>query len=338
MAKNLEVIAVPLEKVGLDDVVLNREEAEYWSDAAPPAIVFASSSLRKAILLAFALSGFNRQAIRTVPFLEQMPFDPTETETPMEFQVLLEKTVRNGDGELEVPIFVGVFQGVPVYMVPQTGETDKNDDPLDQSKKKVENVRGQLAGKNVIVFGSDTTGLINGVHLGKPRNYGGDEIEGFPQGFQSVDPSDPGQVEAFKLAYLKTFYALDTPIVHNNGLYASRGDIEVVTATRVTRLELVIRNVQDRLAELEVLLESGGGGLFQQFMDWRENLIQQLSDELMRSVIESLPEDQQPWAVLAHIMGMPAWALPGVIEEMQREYVELLGNANRATLLAYSVE
>lgn len=320
MSKKLEVKAVPTNEVGLDATVFTKAEYEHWSENPPSAIVFASSSLRKAILLAVALSEFNTSAIQTVPFLEHMPFDPSKARTPLEFQQQLEYHVPNGDGELKEAIFVGVFQGVPVYMVPQEGETDRNDAPLHQSENKVEDVRKRLQDKDVLIFGSDSTGLINGVHLGKPRNHI-DAIDGFPAGFQSVDQSDPLQVEAFKRAYLKNFYSSDTSLVHNNALFASRGENQDFTATRETRLELVIRNVQERLAELQVFLESAGGGMFQQFFDLLGDIEDQLSDILMREAIAQLPAEQRPWAVIAHIMGMPAWALPGVIEELIREYV-----------------
>jgi hypothetical protein len=110
-------------------------------------------------------------------------------------------------------------------------------------------------------------------------------------------------------------------------LFASRGEGAGVTATRETNLELVISNVQDRLAELQVLVESACGGIFQQLFKWTANLMEQLSDELMSSSIESLPKEQQALAVITHIMGMPAWALLGVTDELNRKISFLSSNS-----------
>lgn len=316
MATELSLRHVPTIEIGEDQRVLSKTDQQFWQENNPTAIVFASSSLRKGILLAFALAGYSREAIQRVPLLEELPFDPKSASTPLEFQQLLEKHIPNGDGELKGSVYVGEFRGIPVYMVPQQGETDKNDDPLIQSINKVIDVQGSLAGKRVLIFGSDSTGLVNGEHLGKPRYYS-DRVGRFERGVRDVDFTNPEEVAQYCEAYLLQFYSQDTTIVHNNAIFAAMyGTDSLQSAYQETSLEQTIINVKQRLATLQVYLDAGGGGIFQQLVDWLDDIHSQLSDVVMREVIAQLPEEQQPWAVIAHIMGMPAWALPGLVEEL----------------------
>lgn len=320
----LRVRPVPTHEIGNDQGVITADDREYWSGNNPQAIVFASSSIRKGMLLALALGGYNLESIRKLPFLEELPFDPTDATTPLELQQLLEQHIPNGNGELKESVYVGEFRGVPVYMVPQEGETDRNDDPKLQSTNKVFDVHANIGNKRVVIFGSDSTGLINGVHLGKPRHYPG-KVGRFERGGLDVDYSNPAEVLEYSRAYLEEFYLHDTESVHNNALVAVRvgenGQERMVV--RETSLMQQIRGVKERLDELQIYLDAGGGGLFQLFFEWYEDIMDQLSDILMREAIAQLPEEQQRWAVISHIMGMPAWALPSVFEELTEKVSEV---------------
>lgn len=314
-------------EIGSDRRSLSPEDQKYWKENNPKAIVFASSSIRKAILLAFALSGYDRDAIKKVPFLEKLPFDPTLARTPLELQQLIEQHIPNGNGELQnvvgeqpTSIYVGEYRGVPVYMVSQEGETDKNNDPRQQSSDKISDVQRTLGEKPVLIFGSDSTGLIGGEHLGKPRQYP-KEVGRFKRGAQDVVFTDPSDVAEYCAAYLEKFYFQDTETVHNNALVAVRpvAAEQQNVVVRETSLTRQIKGVQARLDQLQIYLDAGGGGLFQQFVDWYGNILDEVSDIYMREAVAQLPEEQRPWAVICHIMGMPAWALPAVFEELTTE-------------------
>lgn len=311
---------MPTHEIGNDQEVITAEDHEYWNGDNPRAIVVSTSSTRKGLLLALALSGYNRGSIRTVPLLEELPFDPSEANTPLELQQLIEEHIPNGNGELKESVLVGEFRGVPVYMVPQQGETDRNDDPTFQSMNKVIDVHNNIGNKEVIIFGSDSTGLINGVHLGKPRYYSG-KVGRFEHGALDVDFSNPSEVLEYCRAYLEEFYLNDTKSVHNNAVVAVRVTKEGVRKTVVRETSLVqeIKGVAERLDELQIYLDAGGGGLFQLFVDWYGNILDEVSDIYMREAIAQLPEEQRPWAFICHIMGMPAWALPGVFEELTQK-------------------
>jgi len=316
MANQLEVRSIPISEIGNDQRVLSKPDHEYWKGNEPDAVAVATSSLRKIILLAFALGGYNREFIRTVPFLEHMPFDPTTATTPLELQQLLEKHIPNGDAELKESVYVGEFRGISVYAVPQQGETADNDDPLLQSINKVIDVQNSLNSKRVIIVGSDTVGLINGEHLGKPR-YFAHQVGRFERGALDVDFRNPDEVNEYCQAYLLQFYSSDTEIIHNNAVFATKlSDGDVQTTDQETSLTQTVQDVQQQLDRVIVSLDAGGGGLFQQFFDWIGAIEEQLSDALMREVIAQLPEEQRPWAVLTHILGMPAWSLPEVFEEL----------------------
>lgn len=339
MSTKPEVNFVSLPEIGTDHMVYSSEDWEFWRHKPPKAVVFCSSSLRKAILLAFALADYDLEKIQHLPFMANLPFDPTKVTTQLEFQRLIEKHIPNGDGEVTEPLFVGYLRGVPTYMVPQNGETNHNDKPLVQSANKVFDVQVRLESigiQNVLYFGSDSTGLINEVHLGKPKYYIG-KVGRFERGSLDVDWNNADEVEEYKRAYIQQFYSEDTPIQHRNGLVAEwKGSSQqneqdnstqetlsdelsagyFIAKASFTTLDVVVTDVLSKLDELELYLFAAGGGLFQQFIKWKNDILEQVEDALMKQELAKLPVEQRPWALICHIMGMPAWQLIHVFEQL----------------------
>lgn len=288
-------------------------EAPFWQNP-PEAVIFASNSLRKALLLYWSMIAAY-DVHKWPSFASHIPFDAAKIKDAFSIHHFFEENIHNGDGTVRQPFLIGFLpDGVPLYLCPTDGETSGNEDPVGESWNKIADIQQFFVGQDVIIFSSDAVQAIRtsgDAKLGKPENRAE---------FAQFGDDDAG-IAAFKQWYIDTFYRVDDgePLndVHQTGLAGMRGE---------TRHELHISmsvEVEERLlAAIDVCLQMGGGGVFQQ-------LIGQLAAEdpaawlrlqnpELTAYLESVDSELHPYIVVFHIMGMPAWTLPAFFEKLDR--------------------
>lgn len=161
---------------------LTPEQVEAWHGDPPELVVLTTASLRKGYFVSLANKNLDfSQVPNFLPEgMEDVRQFSVKTHEPLEFQRLVEDKIHNGDGTLppDKVLFLGYYYGVPLIVDPQTGETDGNDDPLTQSRNKIDSVQHQVRyqGIDATFVSSDTVGSVlqpDGTvfHLGKPRNH-----------------------------------------------------------------------------------------------------------------------------------------------------------------------
>lgn len=295
---------------------LPKDEVErHWPQGQPEAIIFASASLRKGLLLHLwlqLLGGTSPGKSITPDFVGEVQLDFS---SPLAFQQSVEAQIRNGDGTAIQSVLIGYLYGVPIILDPQNGET-KSNNALGESENKIVSVSERYAGKDVIIFACDTVGAVektsnNWKRFGKPRN----ELN-FTENVSRLGP------EIWKLFYLWDHYwrsdGAPVPLKHTNVLLAKHANGKVSSkTTRETTLSLEVPHDFDRVFTFfTVFLESGGGGIFQQLIDWTNNTLDRISDVEMRRVLAQLPEEQQPWYLMFNIMGLQVWQLLSALSEV----------------------
>lgn len=307
-----------LEKSPITRETLTKAEVlQFWPKGQPEALVFASASLRKGLLLNLWLQwllGVDPTESTVPGFVGSATLDFSN---PIAFQQSVEAEIRNGDGTAKESVVIGYFYGVPLLLEPQDGETRSNE-AIDESKKKIVSVQEKYKDHDVVIFACDTVGEIeksdgSRVRTGKPRNE-----EGFSDLVERVG------LEVAKLFYLWDHYwrADGKPVGldHKNGLVAGRfkpGNDNPELYEHVSILHKEVPHDFEMVFRfLKIFFESGGGGVFQQLIDWTEDVLTKISNEEMRSKVMRLPEGQRPWYFMIHIMGMQAWQLLDMLSEV----------------------
>lgn len=293
-----------------DPVKLPEKDKQFWFNNPPEAVVVASASVRKALLVLWELLGSSFQ----IPdFLSQLQINLPEDLwqlSMLDFQRAIEAHIANGDGLLKRPIELAKVAGVPIYFVPQNGETDNNENPVAESRAKIDDVRTMdcFSGHDCIFVASDTVGEIENAQgrsrRGKPRkeptfpvqreDMSDDEfaieLDIFRMGYilevytnAEIDLGDwmtqySKQAQAAKKEFEKILINLDLsldPVTdrHINALVMQRGEAWVQLTTE---LELPIPIAAEILKTLEVYSESGAGALIQQLVFRIEQLAQQI--------------------------------------------------------------
>jgi len=288
----------------------NLSDAEiknHWPKGKPDAIIFASASLRKGLLLNLWLqwlTGTDPSESSIPGFVGAISLNCSD---PILFQRSVEEQIRNGDGTAKEPVLIGHLYGVPIILEPQDGET-KSNIAAKESANKIASVWKKYEGRDVVIFACDTVGeveLFDGKweRFGKPAN----------------EPDFSYRIEALGQEVWELFYLWEhswradgKPVKqkHTNALVMERLSKKGDQATYTTNLELELPHDFERIfRSLQVFLESGGGGLFQQFIDWSADVLDQISDEEMKKVLAQLPETQRTWYLMMNIMGLQAWQL-----------------------------
>ncbi len=350
----IHVVPVQESEIGATAPTLTAEDRRFWGELAPHAVVFASCSLRKALLKYVELHDYDLSCLKQVPFLQnQLPPDVADLTDPLEFQRRIEELIPNGDGTIKESILIGDWHGVPVYMVPSDGETDVPDVML-QAQNKVNAVKDKFPGKRVLIYGSDTAGDVlyseesgkTVAHLGKPRNSR-KPLPSFENGHLSVDREDPESEDQFLAEYKAWLYSEDARLLmHTLATYmlllAEDGETVVFEAELETELEFDLAELRPKLDEIIIFAESAGGGVAQQLIVWTENVLDQIhevttmkhispdaaadvptvvisyeeSDEWMAAVLATLPENSRNPATLYHIMGSHGWFVTHVLNSL----------------------
>ncbi len=333
-----ELIAYQPDQAKANRPPITPEDLQYWgvelNSQLPDKVVIASSSLRKAILLFWQINNFNFKM--QPPFLANpLPDDLIQAGLAgkyLDFQTKIEEYIRNGDGVLKQPISLGYLHGVELIVHPTNGESHHNDDPTGESKNKIADIRSHF-GPRTWIFASDTVGTITnsgqdlGSH-GKPRNSResiGQFLNGFPldhwQELLAANQTDKATalLAEFAQAYKEHFYRArqdggKVTIAHGNALVIDRGvraGVVYPPESVVVTTTVEVSQQPEFLDALNIYLESGDGGVFQQIVMQNPQIIDAILDNLSLETISALPtREQQSWAILFHIMGVPGWQLP----------------------------
>jgi len=302
---------------------LNKGDAgRWWGGNVPERVVIATSSLRKAAMIYWWLAGLENEDVRkpenNPDFLHDVDYSTNE---PIKLQQIIEEHIRNGDGHLDRPLFLGHIRGVPVFVYPQNGESPGND-PTQESQNKIKFLKDsqEFKDKDVVFIASDTIGAVGekDIVFGKPRN-----MDGFPK-----DGSEE-EHEAFKNKELRwgLFWNEDggpVPVFHINALVVERPKKNQLVNLS-TELESKIPHDKVFVEALTIFSESGLGGVNQVLIDWiaeGDEFANQFSDKDFKEFLASLehmnmPELQKLYAIF-HYMGVPAWQFIQALDKLNQ--------------------
>ncbi|MBI5151036.1 MAG: hypothetical protein HZA34_00490 [Candidatus Pacebacteria bacterium] len=263
---------------GNDEALLQlTEEAgakdEFWGDKKPPkALIFCSSSTRKAMMLASLIEFLSNAQYKGVDDFSDL--FPQTREVPL--YKWFAQYVTNGDGSLAMgePIYLGTIYGVQIWVQPTSGETKKNEMPAVEAMNKatnglkhfLEHAPEALKRVAAVCLSGDTAEHVkkpNGeeVTLGKPIN-----MEGFPD---KNEDDYAERVAQFCQAFIQENYAPHAIISHLAGLAAVPAMTGVLAGDHassiVEKLTYEIYNAPD-LAVINIDVQAGGGAVTQQYV------------------------------------------------------------------------
>ncbi len=300
------------------------KKPEYHSpfgDTQPEAVVFASNSLRKALLMYWQLV-CEYDFSQWPAFAAQIPHIPEKLTTALDLFSYFETHIRNGDGELREPLLLGYLpDGTPFLLCPTDGESDKNADPVHEAHQKIADIQEYFAGRDVVFFSTDSIQKIETAadeNLGKPlnsRHFKSVKEKALGLGFGKEEALD-----SFKEWYKKKYYSIpeDRPFqtIHTTGFVASRGEREV---KREVELSLDVQNWMTD--SIEIFMEMGGGGVYHQFIyllaESDPEIWLKLGSDELRKHLENLDDEVRQRVIVFQIMGMPAM-IHSVLAELSR--------------------
>lgn len=236
--------------------------------------------------------------------------------TPLDIDTFLSTHFKNGDGFLRKPVYLGVLpEGVPMIVCPTDGETDGNDFPVDEARRKSDDVKELFAqlGIPAIFITTDAVQQIkyHAHKLGKPRKH-----DYFPKN------DDPHAVGIFLRWYIQEYYISKSrenlPAFHVTGVIVSDEE-EELTAEIIFPGEIEADIVSDE-SRVWPSLDSGGGGVFQKVLaakatDDPEFWFKQAPPE-MQYYLQHFPLEKQGILVMMHILGWPGWIIQSGIRTL----------------------
>jgi hypothetical protein len=294
-----------------DKIHLRDGDYEFWGYKPPDAVIIATGSISKAVMLIAQINGFNFK-------LKEGDVYRTIT-TPNELQSYFNKNISNVNGALKEKTFLGYLHGVALFAEPSKGETSSNADPYDEAlNKALWLLYEKYEGENVLIFGADTVDKPNMASepLGKPGNE-----PDFPkeENFNNNDVDYKEAIEKYLQIFKDRYYTNSKKIVHTNAFVV----IDALTGLEMNygALNYVILNiniVQNKLDEAALKPYIGGGGITQQLVEW-ENIgeVKSYFDALTMAIIKGESEKNIRMALFCQISGMPL------------AIIKYLGKANR---------
>lgn len=286
---------------------LLEEDLIFWNNKPPEQVVFATGSIRKAIMLISEINNFSFKVIENGT-LKQIS-------DPLELLNYFNENVYNGNGSVKEKTFLGYLFGVELYIHPGEGETSSNEFPMDEAKNKALHLYEEEAngyqGREIIIFSSDTVDKPDSsrLPLGKPENE--DEEGGFPFPKKENFIGDDAGFELAKAEYLvawkERFYVASSEIVHTNAiavLDALTG--EFIELGDLATLELNVPIDHERVLEAIAYQDMAGGGILQQLIEWGNvDAILDYFDEISLRLIKEQSDEIIKMALMCQIMGSP---------------------------------
>ncbi|NCO12203.1 MAG: hypothetical protein COZ34_03550 [Candidatus Pacebacteria bacterium CG_4_10_14_3_um_filter_34_15] len=289
------------------ELKFSKEDLTFWNNNPPEQVVFATGSIRKAIMLISEIDNFSFKVIEDGK-LKQIS-------DPLDLLKYFNENVYNGNGSVKVKTFLGYLFGVELYIHPGEGESSSNEFPLEEAKNKASYLYEEEAngykGRDILIFSSDTVDKPDAAKLplGKPENENEESGFPFPQKVDYV--GDDAGFEAAKVEYLiawkERFYVASKEIIHTNAiavLDALTG--EFIELGDLATLELNVPIDHDRLREAIVYHDMAGGGILQQLIEWGNiDAILNYFDEISLRLIKEQSEEIIKMALMCQIMGSP---------------------------------
>lgn len=237
---------------------------------------------------------------------------------PLDLDEFFEKTIYNGDSQLQAKARVGTFHGVEVWVHPQSGESDSNEQPMAEALNKVDSVVPPDFPLTSFVIASDTVDFseVKKKNLGKPF-----KMENSPS-----DDAEQAEILAFAEWYKAEFYPAGANVDNRNGI-ALRDTLAHAVVTTI--LELKFMADQEKLATAQMRPYNAGGGISQQVVNWEgsvEELLTAVVDPAYKHVFYEvatdrngeLDRDRVMWLLYTSIIGMPWLGLYQLIENQVR--------------------
>lgn len=291
------------------------DQESLWRGQKPDSVIFATSSVRKALVFHWILHNFSFN-------LEEMGIAVKGpglegVSSPRELQDYFSQYVYNGDMQLKQEVYLGEFEGVPFYAYPQSGETDSNDHPLLEAGNKLASLAERFAGQQTYIIASDTVGTSTGysgpedlIKLGKPVN------------FKRTAEATWGQIpwhdtESFVQWYKETILAVGATLEHISALVAFSVLEQEMESTQIRLVQTLTQEVQEQLT---VFLDAGLGGAWQQLQQLFDNeleLLGQAASEILPMRAENEEELTTEQLTYAHIVGVQALGLLKLVLELQ---------------------
>lgn len=314
-----------------------REQESIWKGEQPDRIIFATSSVRKALIFSWALHDFSFDHMRDFGIPIKGP-GLDSVSTPEEIQEYFNTYVFNGDMALTQSVLLGEYEGVPVWAYPQIGETESNDDPVQESVNKVSEFREAFEGENVLVVSSDVVGTSTGftsadaiIKMGKPINFKR-QVE-LSTGDQTPD-TVWATLDEFAAWYKEVVFQIGAELRHISGIAVLNVENDLLYTAQ---LELVEQIVADLHEQLEVYMDAGLGGAWQQIQSYYDNTLSLLADAVEDivplEVVEAVQNDDSPTEenkialeqfAFAHMVGVQVLAFLELLVGAQRQEIEVL--------------
>ncbi|MCB9813582.1 MAG: hypothetical protein H6772_04210 [Pseudomonadales bacterium] len=284
---------------------LSTKNLEFWNYNPPDQVVFATGSIRKAIMLICQINNFSFDVIKNGKLIS--------ITNPLELLGYFNENVYNGNGSVKKKTFLGYLFGVELYIHPGDGESDSNVSPADEAKKKAlflyQDPELGYQGQNILIFGSDTVDLPSSAEepMGKPENEKGNNHP-FPQS-QDFD-NDADYQSAIRL-YLEEwkmrFYTFSEVIIHTNAI-AILDSLTGVFMDLEDKANLILTLFVDsqKMKNAIPYQDMAGGGIFQQLIDWGDiDAIKAYFDDASYKLIENQSNEIIAMALMCQIMGCP---------------------------------
>jgi hypothetical protein len=282
------------------------EDLTFWANDPRDAVIFASGSIRKAVMALAQLKKFSFKVIESFIDGEEKEIELT---SPKELIEYFERNISNGNGALKEKTFFGYLFGVPCYAQPSNGETDSNESPLEEAENKVVDLYDDYAGEYVLIISTDTVDRpnISKVPLGKPENR-----EDFPKrsdytedddfNIQLYDEEIANYLERFK----NEFYTASDSIIHTNAVAVLDAATGRLIELKNQILELNIDVDREKIEEVVVYKDMGGGGVGQQFIEWDDSeAVKSYFDKFTLETLGDINEQQYRMALVCQVMGVP---------------------------------
>jgi hypothetical protein len=311
---------------GKYDVPQEKVLNEPW---LPDEYVIVTSSYRKIILLAVQLLILNDQPVPEV-------FEKAINENrPLDILELLKRNFFNGNGASQETFFIGMYQGRPVYTMPNHGEKNDGSAQIAEARNKAqwwaEKAVPDESRKKTLYIGLDTMDEVIfpgevSASLMKPATLSQRLMAGEANEFTElggvVDENVRTVIEnglSDLEWYIDFFYRQATEVKgvtainisdnENNSLVGK----EVVLKTKIDPEKVnTIAGNADKYAS--------GGGLFQYLINFEYPAVLAVFEnpERVKAILDTIPEEKRGIAgflALCQILGVPMWEIGAAIQD-----------------------
>lgn len=318
-----------------------------WKGEQPDRIVFATSSVRKAVIFSWAINNFSFDFLSQTDLQIKGPGLEGLT-TPQEIQEYFNEYIYNGDMALTHPVELGEFEGVPVWAFPQVGETESNEDPVAESVNKVTHFGTEFGDEKVLIVSSDVVGTSSAfvnpekiIKMGKPVNFKR-QIEADTQA-ESEAPVW-SSLDEFAAWYKEVVFQVGAELGHISGIAVLNAQDQALYTAQLR----LFHQVSEELHEyLEVYMDAGLGGAWQQIQLFYErtlDVLAQAAEDIVPTEILEVTQSELPLPqaeelveqyTYAHMIGVQVLAFLELLVGAQRQEIDVLAAQHGYTVTLF---